>query len=71
MAARSRRLIGAALGAALLLAGCAGAPPPRKAWAPPAVVSRSPQAAALEVALNEFYGAAMAAPLPPGWIAPA
>jgi probable lipoprotein NlpC len=57
MAARYRRLFGA-LGAALLLAGCAGAPPPRqKALAPPLEVSRSPQAAALEVALNEFYGA--------------
>jgi probable lipoprotein NlpC len=56
MATRYRRLFGA-LGAALLLAGCAGAPPPRKAWAPPSPVSRSPQAAALEVALSEFYGA--------------
>jgi probable lipoprotein NlpC len=55
MATRYRRLFGA-LGAALLLAGCAGAPPPRKAWAP-SPVSRSPQGAALEVALSEFYGA--------------
>jgi probable lipoprotein NlpC len=58
MAARYRRLVGAALGVALLLAGCAGAPPPpKKVWAPPPEVSRSPQAAALEVALSEFYGA--------------
>jgi probable lipoprotein NlpC len=55
MATRYRCLLGA-LGAALLLAGCAGAPPPRKSWAP-SPVSRSPQAAALEVALSEFYGA--------------
>ncbi len=56
MVARYRRLFGAALGAALLLAGCAGAPPPRKIWAPPSV-SLSPQEAALEVALNDFYAA--------------
>jgi cell wall-associated NlpC family hydrolase len=59
MAARYRRLVGAALGAALLLAGCAGAPPPPplETWVPPPSVSRTPQAAALEVALSEFYGA--------------
>jgi len=59
MAATYRRLLGAALGAALLLAGCAGAPPPP----PPEpvallpTVTRSPREVALERALGEFSGA--------------
>jgi len=59
MAAIYRRLIGAALGAALLLAGCAGAPPPPPLGplAPPPAVTRSPREVALEAALGEFYGA--------------
>jgi len=60
MDATYRRLLGAALGAALLLAGCAGAPPPRTAsepMAPLPQVSRSPREVALERALGEFSGA--------------
>jgi probable lipoprotein NlpC len=58
MDATFRRLLGAALGAVLLLAGCAGAPPP----SPPEPVgplpsaSRSPREVALERALGEFAG---------------
>jgi cell wall-associated NlpC family hydrolase len=60
MDATYRRLFGAALGAVLLLAGCAGAPPPPP---PPEhlaqlpSVSRSPREMALERALGEFSGA--------------
>jgi cell wall-associated NlpC family hydrolase len=60
MDATYRRLLGAALGAVLLLAGCAGAPPPPP---PPEhlaqlpSVSRSPREMALERALGEFSGA--------------
>ena len=59
MAATYRRLLGAALGAALLLAGCAGAPPPPppETVAPLPPVSRSPREVALERALGEFSGA--------------
>jgi cell wall-associated NlpC family hydrolase len=60
MAATYRRLLTAALGAALLLVGCAGAPPPPKpeplASLPP-VAARSPRELALERALGEFSGA--------------
>jgi cell wall-associated NlpC family hydrolase len=58
MDATYRRLLGAALGAALLLAGCAGAPPPPKSepLAPLPSVSRSPREVALERALGEFSG---------------
>jgi cell wall-associated NlpC family hydrolase len=59
MVSKSWRLLVAVLGAALLLAGCAGAPPPkpveRVAPLPPPV--RSPQELALEQSLTEFYGA--------------
>lgn len=43
----------------MLLAGCAGAPPPRPPAppAPPPLVLHTPQELALERALNEFYGA--------------
>jgi probable lipoprotein NlpC len=60
MATTFRRLLGAALGAALLLAGCAGAPPPpprAEPLAPLPQVSRSPREVALERALGEFSGA--------------
>ena len=60
MAATYRRLLGAALGAALLLAGCAGAPPPPpppEPVAPLPPVTRSPREVALERALGEFSGA--------------
>ena len=60
MDATYRRLLGAALGAALLLAGCAGAPPPLpppEPVAPLAPVTRSPREVALERALGEFAGA--------------
>ena len=59
MDATYRRLLGAALGAALLLAGCAGAPPPPpppEPVAPLAPVYRSPREVALERALGEFSG---------------
>jgi probable lipoprotein NlpC len=56
MAVKFRCLGGAAL-AALLLAGCAGAPPPSPPLAPPSLGRRSPQDLALERALSEFYGA--------------
>ena len=59
MDATYRRLLGAALGAALLLAGCAGAPPPPpppEPVAPLPPVSRSPREVALERALGEFSG---------------
>ena len=58
MAAMYRRLLGAALGAALWLAGCAGAPPPPppEPVAPLAPVGRSPREVALERALGEFSG---------------
>ena len=59
MDATYRRLLGAALGAALLLAGCAGAPPPPpppESVAPLAPVSRSTREVALERALGEFSG---------------
>ena len=59
MAATSRRLLVAALGAAWLLAGCAEAPPPPPLGpvAPPPAVTRTHQEVALEVALSDFYGA--------------
>ncbi|MDP3181443.1 MAG: C40 family peptidase [Desulfobaccales bacterium] len=59
MAAGSRRLAGVVWLAALLLAGCAGAPPPRavEPLAPPPQVLRSQQELALERALSEFSGA--------------
>ena len=59
MDATYRRLLGAALGAVLLLAGCAGAPPPPppEPVAPLAPVSRNPREMALERALGEFSGA--------------
>jgi cell wall-associated NlpC family hydrolase len=61
MAARFRRLFLAILGAALLLAGCAGAPPPSKPRIGPVeplpAVGRNPQEMALEQALGDFYGA--------------
>ena len=60
MAATYRRLLGAALAAALLLAGCAGAPPPPprpEPVAPLPPVSRNPREVALERALGEFSGA--------------
>ena len=55
MSATYRRLLGAALGAALWLAGCAGAPPPPPPE-PVASVGRSPREVALEQALGEFSG---------------
>ena len=59
MAVTYRRLIGAALGAAWLLAGCAGAPPPPplEPVAPLPTVTRSPREVTLERALGEFSGA--------------
>jgi len=59
MAATYRSLIGVALAAALLLAGCAGAPPPRphERIAPLPKVERNPRAMALEQAMGAFYGA--------------
>jgi cell wall-associated NlpC family hydrolase len=59
MAATYRSLLGVALSAACLLAGCAGAPPPPPLGpvAPPPAVTRNPQEVALEVALGDFYGA--------------
>ena len=74
MAATYRRLLGVALGAALLLAGCAGAPPPP----PPEIVeplppvTRSPR----EVALSSPWASSPASPTVPGepprpgWTAP-
>src|SRR5664280_3518083 len=59
MDATYRRLLGAALGAALLLAGCAGPPPrslPPESVAPLPSVTRSPREVALERALGEFSG---------------
>ena len=59
MDAMYRRLMGAALVAALLLAGCAGAPPPApppESVAPLPSGSRSPREVALERALGEFAG---------------
>ena len=58
MAVTYRRILGAALGAAVLLAGCAGAPPPPppEPVAPLAPVTRSPREVALERALGEFSG---------------
>jgi probable lipoprotein NlpC len=59
MDATYRRLLGAALGAALWLAGCAGAPPPPPSpepVAPLTSVTRSPREMALERALGEFSG---------------
>ncbi len=61
MAATFHRLFAAALGAALLLAGCAGAPPPPpqslEPVAPLPAVGRNPQEMAIEQALGDFYGA--------------
>ena len=54
-----RRLLGAALGVVLWLAGCAGTPPPpplSEPVAPLPQVSRSPREVALERALGEFSG---------------
>ncbi len=59
MDATYRRLLGAALGAVLLLAGCAGAPPPPpppEPVAPLAPVMRGSREVALERALGEFSG---------------
>jgi len=59
MATTYRRLLGAALGAALLLVSCAGAPPPPpppEPLAPLPQVSRNPREVALERALGEFSG---------------
>jgi cell wall-associated NlpC family hydrolase len=59
MDATYRRILGAALGAALLLAGCAGGPPPPpppESMAPLAPVTRSTREVALERALGEFAG---------------
>ena len=58
MAVKFRGYLGAAL-AALLLAGCAGAPPPppRGPMGLPPIAGRSPQDLALEQGLSEFYGA--------------
>jgi len=59
MAITYRRLLGAALGAAWLLAGCAGAPPPPpppETVAPLPPVTRSPREVALERAVGEFSG---------------
>jgi cell wall-associated NlpC family hydrolase len=61
MAASYRSLIVAAVGAALLLAGCAGAPPPRSkprvVIEPLPGVARNPQEMAIEQGLGDFYGA--------------
>jgi hypothetical protein len=60
MAASYRSLIVAAVAAALLLAGCAGAPPPKRPLGPMAplpAVGRNPQEVALERGLGDFYGA--------------
>ena len=60
MDATYRRLLGAALGAALWLAGCAGAPPPpprAEPMGPLPGVSRNAREVALERALGEFSGA--------------
>ena len=61
MAGRFKGYWGVALGAALFLSGCAGAPPPKPppglAGMPPPVPGRQPQEVALERALGEFYGA--------------
>ena len=59
MAATYRRLLGAALAAALLLAGCAGAPPPLppEPVAPLPPVTRNSREVILERALGEFSGA--------------
>lgn len=57
MAAPFWRCLGAALAAALLLAGCAGAPPSPAPPTPLPQVLRTPQEVALERALNGFYGA--------------
>ena len=69
MAVTYRRILGAALGAALLLAGCAGAPPPPppEPVAPLAPVTRSPREVALEQAVGEFSGV----PYLPGGTTPA
>jgi cell wall-associated NlpC family hydrolase len=59
MAATYRSLMGVALAMTLLLAGCAGAPPPRphKRVAALPAVERNPRAMALEQAMGDFYGA--------------
>ncbi len=61
MAARICGYWGVVLGAALLLAGCAGAPPPRKPARalvlPPAPASLNQQEQALEQAIAGFHGA--------------
>ena len=61
MAARIRGYWVVILGVALLLAGCAGAPPPRRPAAvprPPAPpVIHTPQEFALEQAINGYHGA--------------
>jgi cell wall-associated NlpC family hydrolase len=60
MAASFRSVVGALLGAALLLAGCAEAPPappPLGPVAPPPAATRNSREVALEVALGDFYGA--------------
>jgi cell wall-associated NlpC family hydrolase len=60
MAEKFWRKVTICLGAALLLAGCAGAPPsraPHESVEPLPPVSRSPREVALERALGEFSGA--------------
>ncbi len=60
MVATLRRLMVAAVGAALLLAGCAGAPPPKPPLGPVAPlpgVGRNPLEMAIEQALGDFHGA--------------
>ena len=61
MAVTFRSLLGAALSAVWLLAGCAGPPPPPPPplgpIAPLPAVGRNPQEMAMEQALGDFYGA--------------
>lgn len=57
MAAEWRRSLAVLLAAALWLAGCAEAPPPRRAAPLPSPEWHTPQQQALKQALNEFYGA--------------
>jgi cell wall-associated NlpC family hydrolase len=59
MARRSPGICWVVLAGALMLAGCAGAPPPppRGMAMPPPVPGRNSQEVALERALGDFYGA--------------